>query len=130
MSLEKKCTLWVHDEIFSKEPAIINMKIFDNIHPDDLLSVSSLGAETYSHEIPENSSTQESRKLNGMKTEHFLNLRTRYLFFARTIPGVAIPGLEISVSKHVADTFGLKHRSNVIVTTVYDRSRSENQLLT
>lgn len=117
MSLEKKCTLWVHDEIFSKEPAIINMKIFDNIHPDDLLSVSSLGAETYSHEIPENSSTQESRKLNGMKTEHFLNLRTRYLFFARTIPGVAIPGLEISVSKHVADTFGLKHRSNVIVTT-------------
>ncbi|POS85236.1 hypothetical protein EPUL_002045 [Erysiphe pulchra] len=117
MLLERKCTLWVHDEIFSKEPTIINTKIFDSIHPDDLLSVSPIGTETYSHEISENSSTQGPRKLNGMNTEHSLNLGTRYLFFARTTPEVAIPGLEISVSKNVADTFGFKHRSNVIVTT-------------
>lgn len=114
MSLERKCTVWVHDDIFSKEPVIINLKFFENIYPDDLLSVSPLGIETFPHDTPGNISTQESGEITS---EHSLHLGSRYLFFARTTQGATIPGLEISVSKQVADTFGLKHRSNVIIST-------------
>ena len=50
-----------------------------------------------------------------------IDIENRYLFIAKDMSREIKEkpqGLEVSVAKHVADIFGFKHRSNVLVTTV------------
>jgi hypothetical protein len=58
---------------------------------------------------------------SGTDTKQDIDFENRYLFIARDISRELKEkpqGLEVSVAKHVADIFGFKHRSNVLVTTV------------
>jgi hypothetical protein len=58
---------------------------------------------------------------SGTDIKQDIDFENRYLFIARDISKELKEkpqGLEVSVAKHVADIFGFKHRSNVLVTTV------------
>jgi hypothetical protein len=58
---------------------------------------------------------------NDTDAMHGIDLGSRYLFIAKDMPKemkVKQPSLEVSVAKHIADVFYLKHRSNVLLTTV------------
>lgn len=137
MPFKRRCTLWVHDERFSEEQTIMNISLFEQIVPGDLLIISPSGIDSSLRKVPDKLSTSKcahdhwsGKRLNKncdstsfgragkLNVEQDSNLGTGYLFVARTCPKDATPGLEISVSRHIADTFGLKHRSVVFISKV------------
>ncbi|TQS36975.1 hypothetical protein Golomagni_02564 [Golovinomyces magnicellulatus] len=137
MTFERECTLWVHDVSFSTEHVVINLSLFDSVLPGDLLTILPLVMEASSQDLPKAPSCtewthehqQNNAKLNSKLNsklfrntsslsiiDQSLNSENRCLFVAKSMSGGIKSGLEISVSRHVAEIFSLKHRSNVIVT--------------
>jgi hypothetical protein len=140
--VERRCVLWIHEEPLSKDEVLLNLGLFPNIKPGELMAIiplkSESGVRDYK-EMPQVSNTGASdmptamqrdrsssnpRSIsqdNGTDISHDVDLRRRYLFLAKDI-GADLksrqPGLEVSVAKHVADMFSFKHRSSVLVTTV------------
>ncbi|PQE03649.1 putative IML1 Vacuolar membrane protein [Rutstroemia sp. NJR-2017a BBW] len=65
--------------------------------------------------------SQFGRAQRLKNTTHDSGLGRRYLFLVRDMPKELKhkhPALEVSVAKHIADVFNLKHRSNVLLSTV------------
>lgn len=57
----------------------------------------------------------------GAAIKHDVDLSKRYLFIAKDLCSETKekpPDFEVSVAKHIADVFCLKHRSSVLITTV------------
>jgi len=138
---EKKCILWVHEEAFSKDDVILDLDLFPDVKPGELMGVLALKAEpgvrdfqdqpqtsrkdgdtlsTPMHRQRSNSNSESPGTVNG-SVRRDSDIGKRYLFIAQTMSKemkAKQPTLEISVAKHIADLFCLKHRSQVLVSTV------------
>jgi hypothetical protein len=142
LPVERICVLWNHDEGFSKEEVVINLDLFPDVKAGELLAVVALKTEsvvrdfqekpqsskkdvdtlaTAMHRERSNSNPRSPGPPNDNHTKHDVDLGKRYLFIARDMSKemkAKAPNLEVSVAKHIADLFCLKHRSNVLITTV------------
>ena len=140
--VERMCNIWVHDEGFSKDEVVLNLDLFPDVKPGELMAIVTLKTDSGVRDFQDKaqslkltgeniaSTAQTERghsnpkspvEVNGTDVNHELNHGKRYLFIAKDMPKeikTRQPSLEISVAKHVADVFSLKHRSNVLVTTV------------
>jgi DEP domain-containing protein 5 len=142
LSVERKCVLWVHDEGFSKDEVVLNLGLFPDVKPGELMAIVGLKTDISIRDFQEkgqgsiheldalatsmqrersNSNPRSPGPVNGSDSKHDADLGKRYLFIARDMPKemkTRHPNLEVSVAKHIADVFCLKHRSNVLLTTV------------
>jgi len=142
--IERRCVLWVHDEGFSKDEVVLNLDLFPDVRAGELMAIMSLKTDSGVRDFQEkaHAAKRESDTLatamqrersssnprspvpvnnNASNAKHDIDRWNRYLFIARDMPKdmkVKQPGLEVSVAKHIADVFCLKHRSNVLLTTV------------
>lgn len=151
LPIERKCVLWVHDEGFSKEEVVLNLDLFPDVKPGDLMAIVAIKTDTGVRDFqeklqsvkrdPDNlaASMQRERSsshprspgpVNGGDSKHD-HVGKRYLFIAKDMPKEIKskqPGLELSVAKHIADVFCLKHRSNVLLTTTEATSSSASHV--
>jgi hypothetical protein len=141
---ERRCLLWVHDDQFSKEDVVLNVDLFPagSLKPGVLMAITALKADTtvkeypvreptgrkgaqtlsVSHDPVENGEDQKSSTGSfGGESQQDMDSETQYLFAANDMGKemrLKHPNLEVSIAKRVADVFGFKHRSNVLLTTV------------
>jgi hypothetical protein len=140
--IERRCNVWVHDESFSKDEVVLNLDLFPDVKSGELMAIVALKTDSGIRDFQDKSQTskvggettapvpQSDRGhlnpkspvlVNGSEGNHDVDHGRRYLFIAKDMPKemkTKHSSLEISAVKHVADVFGLKHRSNVLVTTV------------
>ena len=140
--LEWRCNIWVHDESFSKEEVVLNLDLFPDVKPGELMAIVALKTDSGIRDFQDKAQASKTNgesiapiiesdrgssnpksplQVNGSDVNHDVDNGKRYLFVATDMPRemkIRQPSLEISVAKHVADVFSLKHRSNVLVTTV------------
>lgn len=124
------------------DEVVLNLSLFPDVKEGDAMAIVGLKMETSVRDFQENSqaSMHESDKLSAgirrdrstsnprspvsavlMEGKHDADLGKRYLFLARDMNKemkAKHPSLEVSVAKHIADVFCLKHRSNVLLSTV------------
>jgi DEP domain-containing protein 5 len=142
LPVERKCVIWVHDEGFSKDDVVLNLALFPEVKPGELMAIVGLKTETSVRDFKEKSqssihesdtltaSMQRERSnsnpkspitINGSDPKQDARKGKRYLFTATDMPKdmrAKHSNLEVSVAKHIADVFCLKHRSNVIIVAV------------
>ncbi|KAI1006886.1 Vacuolar membrane-associated protein [Podosphaera aphanis] len=147
VSSGKRCILWVHDEGFSREEVILNINIFKSTRPGDLLALLPCKKDSCPLDIQKKVSVSKenpsprrdfsqridldpscSRIIDQHDTRHDFDPTNQYLFLVEDISKATKSGLEISVAKHIADAFGLKHRSCVLVTTADARTCSASHV--
>ena len=149
--MERRCNIWVHDESFSKDEVVINLDLFPDVNSGELMAVVALKTDSGIRDFQDKAesskwngdsvapSSQSEHghghpspiQANGSDVNHDIDSGRRYLFLAKDMSKetkIKHPTLEISVAKHVADVFSLKHRSNVLVTTVSDLGAQRNYL--
>ncbi|KAL3476263.1 hypothetical protein BJX99DRAFT_228181 [Aspergillus californicus] len=129
----RQCSLWVHDETFSKEEILFNQAAFADtgVRDGDVIEIlsswsvgdaphamkSELGSRPLRDGHVKTSSTSRSK----FKTP----LQTRCLFVAKPLPQdtkTKHPKLELSVTSSVANIFGFKNRTTVYISIV-DRAQ-------
>lgn len=130
-----QCSLWVHDETFSREEILFNQTAFSDtgVKTGDVVEIlpvrnpsvdaahTELGSRSLRDSHAESSSTLHSDMTSKFKTP----LQSRCLFMAKPLPQeikARNPKLEISVTSSIANTFGLKNRSQVTISVV-DRAQ-------
>ncbi|KAG0652827.1 Vacuolar membrane-associated iml1 [Hyphodiscus hymeniophilus] len=140
--IERRCNIWVHDEGFSKDEVVLNMDLFPDVNSGELMAIVALKTDSGFRDFQDKAQTSRTNgeggtpmsqsdrvHLNpkspvqalGSVVNHDVDNAKRYLFIAKDMSKetkAKHPSLEISVAKHVADVFSLKHRSNVLVSTV------------
>jgi hypothetical protein len=147
--VERRCILWVHDEQFSKEEVVLNMNLLPEgtVKPGDLLAIVALKADTAGKEFQDknllakkgtellsasvqvDTSAAERKSLTGsisVDASQDIDLGKQYLFAVKDMSKelkAKHPTLEVSIAKHIADVFGFKNRSNVLLTTVCNDAR-------
>ncbi|KAL4896222.1 vacuolar membrane-associated protein iml1 [Aspergillus ambiguus] len=129
----RQCTIWVHDETFSREEILFNQTAFSDaevkagdvveiLHArhsgDSSLSLKSdLGGKPLRDSHADSSSTLHSDSLSKFKTP----LQSRCLFVVKPLPQdikTRHPKLEISVTTSIANIFGFKNRDTVYISVV------------
>jgi hypothetical protein len=142
LPVERVCVLWHHDEGFAKEEVVLNLDLFPDVKAGELLAILSLKTEPVARDFqekaqvfkkdvdnvatamqrdPSNSNPRSAGLANDNDAKQDVDLGKRYLFIAKDMSKemkAKHPKLEVSVAKHIADLFCLKHRSNVLITTV------------
>jgi hypothetical protein len=140
--VERRCTLWVHEEQFAKDEVIINLDLFpkDSVKPGELMAIVALKTDTGVRDFQDRSptlkrgsdSTGASQKMDAgsadlkalrdsLDHQHDTDMDRRYLFAVKDMSKemkAKHPNLEISIGKQIADAFGFKQRSNILLTTV------------
>jgi DEP domain-containing protein 5 len=119
------CTLWFHDDKFSKDDFLFNNSAFSDsgINPGDVIEVIDL----------ENTSELGSRKINESGVQGDVKTRSKFsspaqhrcLFVVKPMPQdikQRNPKLELSINNQVAKTFGFKNLSQVLISHI-DRSQ-------
>ena len=131
----RQCSLWVHDETFSREEILFNQTAFSDtgVKAGDIIEIlpvrsssvdathTELGSRSVRDSFIDSSSTLHSDMASKFKTP----LQSRCLFMAKPLPQEIKsrnPKLEISVTSSIANTFGLKNRSQVTISIV-DRAQ-------
>ena len=128
------CSLWVHDETFSREEVLFNPQAFGDIGVKlgDFIEISALPGESRepggrsgrdgpdlkseslrasSGSVKSNSATPNAGKVK----------RSRFLFIAKPLPPelkARHPNLQLSVTSNIANVFGFKNRSQVLLSLV------------
>lgn len=143
--LERRCVLRIHDEATSKEEIVINFKHFskDNLKQGQLMAIIALKSDTtgvrdFQTKSPTVTKTYEnlsssicvdpnlpdiviSREGLGNESHHNVDTDKKYVFAVKGMSAdmrTKQPQAEVSISKQVADAFGFKNRSTVLLTTV------------
>ena len=144
--------LWVHDDGFSRDEVVLNLSLFPEVKAGEAMAIVGLkmdsnvrdfqerrqgsmhDSDNLSAGIPRERSTPtpKSPVSAGPNSDSKLdgNLGKRYLFLAQDMSQemkAKHPNLEVSVAKHIADVFCLKHRSSVILSTVCFLSELHSQ---
>ncbi|KAJ5987826.1 Vacuolar membrane-associated protein iml1 [Penicillium waksmanii] len=129
-----QCTLWVHNDPFSPEEILLNPSVFgeSGVQVGDLVEILPVRApgdsihsgvkpdsdiKTARESHPDLSTTSQSDGTSKFKTP----LQSRCLFVVKPIPQdikLRNPRLEISITGNVANTFGFKNRSQVVLSIV------------
>ncbi|KAJ5545219.1 Winged helix-turn-helix transcription repressor DNA-binding [Penicillium sp. DV-2018c] len=129
-----QCALWVHDETFSREEILLNPAAFgeSGVRVGDVVEIlpaRAPGDTAYSTLKPE--ATRESHsELNAAtqvdSTSKFKTpLQSRCLFVVKAFPPdikARHPQLEISVTNNIANIFGFKNRTQVVLS-IADRDQ-------
>ncbi|KAJ9219219.1 hypothetical protein DTO169C6_8412 [Paecilomyces variotii] len=132
------CTIWVHDENFSREEVLFNQAAFSDtgVKVGDVIEISPVrGTTDASHsqlkpELGSRSLHESSADINQSSGFHpkgkfQSHTQGRYLFVVKPVPQdikLRHSKLEISVTNNVANIFGFKNRSQVLLSVV-DRSQ-------
>lgn len=131
----RQCVLWVHDETFSRDEILFNQAAFSDsgVKTGDIIEIlpvrSSLaegahpdiGSRPLRDAHVDSSSALHSDTASKFKTP----LQSRCLFMAKPLPQeikARNPKLELSVTSSIANTFGLKNRSQVFISII-DRAQ-------
>ncbi|KAF5866678.1 vacuolar membrane-associated protein iml1 [Aspergillus alliaceus] len=133
----RQCSLWVHDETFSKEEILFNQTAFTDMgvnvgdvieilparcHGDGAHSVKpDLGSRSVRDGHVESNSTFHSNSMSKFKTP----LQSRCLFVVKPMPQeikTRNPKLELSLTTSIANIFGFKNRATVHISIV-DRAQ-------
>lgn len=129
-----QCTLWVHSDPFSLEEILLNPSVFGEggVQVGDLVEILPVRApgdsihsgvkpdsdiKTARESHPDLNTTSQSDSTSKFKTP----LQSRCVFVVKPIPQdikLRNPKLEISVTGNVANTFGFKNRSQVLLSIV------------
>ncbi|KAJ5590000.1 Vacuolar membrane-associated protein iml1 [Penicillium hetheringtonii] len=129
-----QCTLWVHSDPFSTEEILLNPSVFgeSGVQVGDLVEILPFRApgdsihsgikldtdvKTARESHPDLNTTSQSDSTSKFKTP----LQSRCVFVVKPIPQdikQRNPRLEISVTSNVANTFGFKNRSQVLLSIV------------
>ncbi|KAJ5286721.1 Vacuolar membrane-associated protein iml1 [Penicillium angulare] len=125
-----QCTLWVHDEMFAREEILLNPAAFgeNGVNIGDvveILPVRAVGDTVHSSGKPDGpreshadlNTTSQSDSTSKFKTP----LQSRCLFVVKPLPQdvkMRHPKLEISVTSSVANIFGFKNRTQVLLASV------------
>ncbi|CAG8043353.1 unnamed protein product [Penicillium salamii] len=129
-----QCAMWVHDEMFSREEILLNPSAFGETGVQigdvvEILPMRVAGDTGYSNLKPEaasksgreahveKNSTSQSDATSKFKTP----LQNRCLFVVKALPPeikARHPQLEISVTNNVANIFGFKNRTQVLLSIV------------
>lgn len=126
----RKCTLWIHDEHFSKEEFLFHSAALGdvNVSPGDVIEI--LNADDASPNVdlgkrmPSDAGT-DGDSSSSRRGKFNTPLQQRCLFVVKPLPPEIRqrhPKLEISVTSSVANIFGFKNRSSVFLTQL-DRSQ-------
>lgn len=146
--MEQQVVLWVHDDGFSKEDVVLNLDLFPDVRAGDLMAIVASKTEPTTRDFQDKSQSTRKDTENiaaSMRrdrsssyprspgpniesdTRHGDDVGKRYVFIAKDMPKdmkTKQPDLKLSVAKHIADLFNLRHRSNVLLTTVCPLSSS------
>ncbi|KAK6600463.1 vacuolar membrane-associated protein iml-1 [Botrytis cinerea] len=140
LPVERRCNLWTHDETFSKDEVVLNLDLFPDVKPGELMAIVALKTDSGFRDFQDKSAlnrtdidsgtasgqfgsyiwTQSAHDHRGKGSKHDMGFGKRYLFLAKDMPNdlkLKQPVLEVSLAKPIADVFNLKHRSNVILCT-------------
>jgi hypothetical protein len=140
VQVERRCNLWVHDDAFSKDEVVLNLDLFPNVQPGQLMAIVALKTDSGVRDFQDKaqkkdaeasappmrrersgSNSRSSGQADGSEAKHDVELGKRYLFVAKDMSKEMKgrhTGLEVSIAKNIADIFCYKHRSIVLVTTV------------
>lgn len=134
--------LSVHDELYERDDILINLDLFpDSIKPGDLVAIIALktdcGVRDFQGKSPtpkkdgdnlgppmqrEGSSSYSNAPSDSVSDSQYdVDHEKRYFFVVKDMTKEQKskqPHTEISIVKHVADAFGFKNRSTVLLTTV------------
>ncbi|PGH19528.1 hypothetical protein AJ80_03863 [Polytolypa hystricis UAMH7299] len=127
----KLCSLWVHDENFSREEVLFNLSAFGDLGVEigDLIEVSAPGTIPGDSHVPTKKPDSSGRRVRDTTDSEPLRASSpttsagpqgRYLFLAKPLPPdvkTRQPNLQISVANNVANIFGFKNRSMVQLST-------------
>ncbi|OQE12904.1 hypothetical protein PENFLA_c059G03795 [Penicillium flavigenum] len=129
-----QCALWVHDETFSREEILLNPSAFGETEVQvgdvvEILPMRGSGDAGYSTLKPEAASKagrESHAELNSASqadnTSKFKTpLQSRCLFVVKALPPetkARNPQLEISVTNNIANIFGFKNRTQVLLSIV------------
>ncbi|CAG8055588.1 unnamed protein product [Penicillium olsonii] len=128
------CAMWVHDEMFSREEILLNPSAFGetDVQVGDVVEILPMrvaGESGYSNLKPEAASkagreghidknpASQADNASKFKTP----LQTRCLFVVKALPPeikARHPQLEISVTNNLANIFGFKNRTQVLLSIV------------
>lgn len=129
-----QCTLWIHDEMFSREEILLNQSVFGEcgVQPGDIVEILPVRApgdtlhpslkpdvavKTARESQGDINSSSQSDSTSKLKT----TLQSRCLFVVKPLPQeikARHPQLEISVTSSVANIFGFKNRTQVLLSIV------------
>lgn len=136
--------LWVHDEMFSKEDVVLDLGLFPHgaVKSGDLMAIVALKTDSAVRDFPdknllpkkedvftpakgsESSPSAATRPSDGpayAAAKHDVDVEKPYLFVAKGMSAdqkAKHPSLEVSIAKSIADVFGLKNRTSVLLKTV------------
>lgn len=130
----KKCILWIHEDPFSLPEVILNLDLFPDVEAGDLMAIVSVKTDSQENvstskmEDSLNASTLRERSASNRNSpggtnnkNHDADVGNRYLFIAKEMPKemkVKQPHMEVSVARHIADTFHFRSRSQILIITV------------
>ncbi|OQD67388.1 hypothetical protein PENDEC_c037G05387 [Penicillium decumbens] len=132
--IRHQCTLWVHDEMFSRDEILLNPSAFGETRVQvgdvvEILPIRAAGDTAHSALKPD-AAMKTSRESHGDinsssqsdTTSKFKTpLQNRCLFVVKPLPQdikTRHPRLEISVTNSVANIFGFKNRTQVLLSIV------------
>ncbi|KAE8354633.1 vacuolar membrane-associated protein iml1 [Aspergillus coremiiformis] len=133
----RQCSLWVHDETFSREEILFNQAAFIDmgLNVGDVIEIlparypgdgvhsvkTDLGSRSLRDNHVDSSSTLHSDSMSKFKTP----LQSRCLFVVKAMPQeirTRNPKLELSLTTSIANIFGFKNRTTVLISIV-DRAQ-------
>jgi hypothetical protein len=146
--IDRRATVWVHDEHFSKDDVVLNLNLFlpGSVREGEVLAIVPLKTDSSVRDFQsgnaagkkdldgfsvsmqrERSSSNSRLPTNGFTTasKHDVNANKPYLFVVRDMlkeQKIKYPGLEVSIAKPIADVFGFKNRTLVVLKTVSSRA--------
>lgn len=127
----RQCTLWVHDETFSREEILFNPAALgeSGVQIGDVVEIlPARASEDTVHAVLKSDATPKAAReshvdLNPAQSDSVSKFKTplqsRCLFVVRPLPQeMKQPKLEVSVTSSVANTFGFKNRTQVFLSIV------------
>jgi DEP domain-containing protein 5 len=126
--VERKCTVTLN-ESFARDEVLLNLDLFDaGIKPGDLLSIEPARPEAERSSLnPTYRPGFRTRELDGSpsrpveKPARVDESIGRYVFVVKDMPKelkARHPGVDLYIAKHIADAFGMRRGSQVLLTPV------------
>lgn len=133
---ERTCIVTVN-EGFTRDEVLMNLDHFDSVQPGQLMAIDVLpdqrpGFGSYRRttarkdehasspaETADAATTSSAATADGAASQPELDTQRRYLFIVKDMPAQLKsrhPSVEIYVAKHIADVFGMKKGSAVLLT--------------
>lgn len=126
------CSLWVHDESFSRDEVLFNPHAFGDtgVKPGDLIEILGLPGDLRelggkaARDGPDKDPSRASSgsvKSNSAAPKPGKAKHGRFLFIAKPLPPdlkTRHPNLQVSVTSNIANLFGFKNRSQVLLSLV------------